>query len=110
MNLLFDENLSPKLIGRLNDLFPGSIHVRDIGLKSADDISIWEYAFNTKYTIVTQDSDFYEMSLLFGSPPKIIWLRCGNTSTKNILKIFKENHQEIIDFLNTVESDCMELL
>ena len=42
MKLLFDQNLSPKLVTRLADLFPGSLHVQSAGLDQADDEKIWE--------------------------------------------------------------------
>jgi predicted nuclease of predicted toxin-antitoxin system len=44
LKLLFDQNLSPRLVARLVDLFPGSEHARDVGLATADDIAVWEYA------------------------------------------------------------------
>jgi predicted nuclease of predicted toxin-antitoxin system len=44
MKLLFDQNLSPRLPGLLSDLYPGSVHVREIGLAEATDTAIWNYA------------------------------------------------------------------
>ncbi len=44
MKLLFDENLSPKLSNRLSDLFPSSLHVRDVGMKATIDPVVWDYA------------------------------------------------------------------
>lgn len=57
MKLLFDQNLSPKLVNRLADLFPGSIHVLSVGLDCADDDRIWEYAEQNGFAIVTKDVD-----------------------------------------------------
>lgn len=59
MKLLFDENLSHKLVRALEDLFPGSEHVRNLGLKAADDHVIWEQAKSNDSIIVSKDSDFY---------------------------------------------------
>ncbi len=61
MSLLLDENLSPRLIGRLSSLFPGMIHVRDLGLKQASDEVIWEWAGRKSFTIVTTDADFVDL-------------------------------------------------
>jgi len=72
MKLLFDENLSHKLVRRLADLFPDSTHVRDIGLKAADDPVVWEYAKKNGLMIVSKDSDMHQQSFVFGHPPKII--------------------------------------
>lgn len=75
--LLFDQNLSYKLVDRLADLYPGSTHVRQEGLSEVDDHEVWEFARDNGYTIVSQEGDFFDMSVLNGAPPKIIWLTCG---------------------------------
>jgi predicted nuclease of predicted toxin-antitoxin system len=84
MRLLFDQNLSHRLIAALADLFPGSQHVRLIGMAEAEDLSIWDYAKSHEFTIVTYDSDYADWNKLLGAPPQIVWLRCGNTSTAQI--------------------------
>ena len=68
--LLFDENLSPRLPALLSDQFPGSRHVRDVGLRGATDQDIWNFAASADFTIVTKDDDFRGLSLLRGAPPK----------------------------------------
>src|SRR4051794_8251665 len=60
MKLLFDENLSPQLVGLLHDLFPDSVHVRDVGLKAADDPVVWKYAQNNALIICSKDSDMHQ--------------------------------------------------
>ena len=84
MKLLFDQNLSPRLPRLLADIYADSIHVREVGLRDADDFEIWEYAKANGYAIVSKDSDFQQRSLLIGSPPKFIWLRVGNCPVKSI--------------------------
>lgn len=69
MRLLFDENLSPKLPNRLNDLFPNSLHVRDVGMKATIDPIVWDYAKDNDLTIVSKDADMHDLSLVFGNPP-----------------------------------------
>jgi predicted nuclease of predicted toxin-antitoxin system len=70
MKFLFDQNLSPRLPRWLSDLYPGSAHVRDIGLRDATDTVIWSYAQEHGFVIVSKDSDFQQRSLLFGHPPQ----------------------------------------
>jgi predicted nuclease of predicted toxin-antitoxin system len=84
MKLLLDQNLSHRLLCELKDLFPGSVHVRLLGMAEADDLTIWDYAIKHSLVIVTQDSDYSDWNKLRGAPPKIIWLRCGNTSVDQI--------------------------
>ena len=76
MKLLFDENLSRKLVVRLAELFPESAHVAEAGLVQSPDRDIWEFAKTGNLVIVSTDSDFYEFATTIGPPPKVVWLRC----------------------------------
>ena len=95
MKLLLDQNLSHHLVLRLADLFPGSDHVRQLGLERADDEVIWSHAARNGFTIISKDSDFHQRSLVFGPPPKLIWLRVGNGSTGEIERLVRDRLQEI---------------
>ena len=95
MKLLFDENLSPKLPRLLAALFPGSLHPRDVGLKGATDEDLWEYARANAFTIVSKDSDFYDLALLYGSPPKFVWLRVGNCTRDRLVTLIATHEQDI---------------
>ncbi len=104
MKLLFDENLSPKLPRLLATQFPGSLHSRDCGLKGATDEEIWEYAEANSFTIVSKDSDFYQRSLFYGSPPKFDWLRIGNCTREDLVRLLTIHEQEIF----ALEADPLE--
>ncbi|MBI3076722.1 MAG: DUF5615 family PIN-like protein [Deltaproteobacteria bacterium] len=73
MKLLFDENLSPRLVQALEPEYPGSAHVRTVGLRGATDEAIWELARQEAYAIGSKDNDFRQLSFLHGAPPKVIW-------------------------------------
>ena len=81
MKLLFDENLSHHLVARLATLFPGSAHVRDVGLERAGDQAIWAHARANGHAIVSKDEDFAERALLEGPPPKVVSIQLGNCTT-----------------------------
>ncbi|NJM65574.1 MAG: DUF5615 family PIN-like protein [Acaryochloris sp. RU_4_1] len=89
MKLLFDENLSPKLPSRLGDLFPNSLHVRDVDMKAAIDPIVWDYAKDNDLMIVSKDADMHDLSLVFGNPPQVIWLRLGNCSTLEVENLLR---------------------
>jgi predicted nuclease of predicted toxin-antitoxin system len=72
VNLVLDENLSPRLVPRLFSLFGDLKHVRDVGLRQAEDKAIWDWANANGYTVITTDSDFVTMSQRLGWPPKVI--------------------------------------
>ena len=91
MRLLFDQNLSFRLVRRLDDLFPSSEHVRPLNLDRAPDERIWEYAKVKGFCIVTQDSDYADRSRLYGSPPKVVWLRCGNCTPLQVEAILRRD-------------------
>lgn len=109
MKLLFDENLSHRLVNLLADLFPGSVHVRDIGLKAADDIEVWNYAKAEDFMIVSKDSDMHDRSFLFGFPPKVIWMRLGNCSTSDVEKLLRREAQTVENFYNDVQASFLTL-
>ena len=98
MKLLFDQNLSPTLIGLLSDLFPESVHVRDAGLRASSDEAVWDYAIDEKFVIISKDSDFRQRSFLFGSPPKVVWIRRGNCLTNEIEAIIRSHYDDLLDF------------
>lgn len=100
MRLLYDQNLSPRLVRLLADLYPDALHVRDVGLESADDNAVWQYAKDNGLVIVSKDSDFHHRSLLFGFPPKVIWVRRGNCTTGDIETILRQFQAEVEQFWN----------
>jgi len=77
LKLLLDQNLSYKLVAKLERAFLGTTQARLLGMAQATDTAIWQYAADNSFTIVTKDSDFYERSLIYGFPPKVIWLQCA---------------------------------
>jgi predicted nuclease of predicted toxin-antitoxin system len=109
MRLLFDQNLSFRLCTTLADAFPDSTQVRQIGLDRAGDLDIWQYARTNGYAIVTQDADFAEMSALYGFPPKVIWLRCGNQPNSVIERLLRDNLAEIFALDGDTEASCLEV-
>lgn len=100
MKLLFDENLSPKLARLLADLFPDSVHVRDVGLKAADDSVVWKYAQDNSMIICSKDSDLHQRSFLLGFPPKVVWVRLGNCSTSDVEVLLRKHSASIEVFAN----------
>lgn len=96
MKLLFDENLSPRLVEAFQPDFPASTHVHLVGLGSASDEEVWRYARENGYTIVTKDADYQERTLIDGFPPKVIWIRLGNVTTAEIEAALREFHGAIV--------------
>lgn len=109
MKLLLDENLSRRIVPFLQATFPGSTQVALAGLESADDATIWRYAEENGFVIVTRDSDFHERSLVAGHPPQIIWLKIPNRSKTVILDILLDHHTEIEQALNEENLACVEI-
>ena len=105
MSLLFDQNISPRIVKHLASVFPEAKHVRDVGLQDASDTFIFDFAKKNNFSIVTFDSDFVDLNIVRGLPPKIIWLRTGNLTTKSVAKLLNSNVDLIKRFL---ESDLPE--
>ncbi len=109
MRLLFDHNLSHNLVKRLADVFPASTQTRLLGLSNAGDPEIWQHAQANGFTIVTLDADFSDLSVLRGHPPKVIWLRCGNSTVAEIDALLRANAGRILTFGADAEAGCLEI-
>lgn len=109
MKLLFDENLSPKLTRRVADIFPDSLHVRDLGFASTDDPIIWDYSKDNDFVIVSKDADMHDLSLVSGTPPKVVWLRLGNCSTRQVEELLRRDFDVIKLFYEDVSVSLLVL-
>jgi predicted nuclease of predicted toxin-antitoxin system len=104
MKLLFDENLSPKLPRLVADSFPDSVHVRDLGLTGHTDEEIWNHAAANNFTIISKDKDFYQRALLYGAPPKFVWLCLGNCTRDDLVVLIRRHDRDILAFETSSES------
>lgn len=109
MKLLFDENLSPHLAVRLAGEFPGSVHVRAVGLQSKPDGSVWEYAKSHGLVIVSKDADFLQRSLVLGAPPKVVALMVGNSPTPVIESLLRQSADMVRGFVEDPRSTLLVL-
>jgi predicted nuclease of predicted toxin-antitoxin system len=109
VKLLLDENLSPRLVQALQLEYPGSVHVRSIGLRGAMDNVIWEYARQEGYAIVSKDNDFRQLSFLHGAPPKVIWLSIGNAGTDAVLRFLRSQQTALLAFDADAEASLLSL-
>ena len=98
VKLLFDHNLAPGLVKRLGDIHRDSAHVTLLGLDAASDATVWEQARAEGYTIVTKDADYADLGMLRGIPPKVIWVRIGNCTTRQVEELFRRNHEAVAAF------------
>lgn len=99
MRLLFDHNLSPRLVDGLEDTFPDASHVALIGLDRALDREVWQYAKDHGYTLVSKDADFDHLGTLLGFPPKVVRLRIGNCTTAQAEQMLRANAEAINSFI-----------
>ena len=98
MKLLFDANVSHRLVRDLASEYPGSAHVRDVGLREAEDRQVWHHARTHGFVIVSKDTDFRERSYVEGFPPKVIWLDGGNAGTAAIAALLRHERERIERF------------
>lgn len=109
MKLLFDENLSHRLVHALKDTYSGSAHIRDVGLLGAAGSLIWTYAAENVFLLTSKDTDFYQRSLVHGAPPKVIWLRIGNASTAAVASLLRERYVVVRRFADDAEATFLPL-
>ena len=104
MKLLFDQNLSPRLVQLLAGIYPDSAHVMEIGLSAADDRAIWSFARERGFAIVSKDGNFRQLSFLAGPPPKVIWVRLGNCTTDDIVTVLRQRSDDLRNFASAPEA------
>ena len=109
MKLLFDEQLSPRLAKQVQGAFPGSMHVHDLGLGSADDRVVFAHARAHAFVVVTKDSDFADLAFALGTPPQGIWLRLGNCSTAAISSLLLRHLESITEFVADPDAAILAL-
>jgi predicted nuclease of predicted toxin-antitoxin system len=109
MPLLFDQNISFRIIRETSTVFPGLKQVREVGLEGKKDLEIWKWAKENGFAIVTFDADFVDFSLLFNFPPKVIWLRLGNSSTKAIARQLIDRSEDILAFLSNDHEGILKI-
>ncbi|MDH5586775.1 MAG: DUF5615 family PIN-like protein [Nitrospirota bacterium] len=109
MKLLFDENLSPRLITLLAVEFPLSAHLETLGMRGTTDVSIWDYAKKNSFAIVSKDNDFRQRAFVYGAPPKVIWLAIGNAGTWFIAELLRSRTPRIRSFLLDSEDSILVL-
>jgi len=109
IRLLLDENLSVRLLSALADVYPDSQHVEDVLGRSASDEAIWEHAQRAGLLIVTRDEDFLRLSVWRGAPPKVVWIRNGNSSTRDVAELLRRNQALIEGFLAHDEATFLAL-
>lgn len=108
MKFLFDQNISFRIVKLISNEFPESAQVRELGLEGSSDLEIFNYALEHNFVIVTFDSDFCDLNMVKGSPPKIIWIRIGNSTTKEIYKLIIEK-KELIKIFVSNDFGCLEI-
>ena len=109
MRLLFNNNLSHRLIAELADIHPDSLHVRDIGPEDTADTDIWDYAREHGLAIVTKDRDYREMSRVRGHPPKVVLITLRNCPTTRVVALLRQHQDELISLARDDEHAVLEL-
>jgi predicted nuclease of predicted toxin-antitoxin system len=109
MKLLLDENLSRRVVPFIQESYPQSTQVALIGLEQMNDREIRQYAIDNDFVIATKDADFYEMNLIYGQPPKILWLKMGNQSKATTINALINNREFIYQALIIDDNECVEI-
>ena len=107
--LIFDNNISHRIISRIKDIFPNSTHVMLKNLDESSDMEIWRYAYKNNYAIVTKDSDFNDIAIYQTNNVKIIWLKIGNCKINEIEQVLRDNEKIIKTFLIEKTSTILEI-
>lgn len=109
IKLLFDQNLSYRLVSKLQHLYPDSLHIAAVHLDQSSDREVWNYAQKHGFCIVTKDSDFNELCALYNFPPHIIWLRLGNSRISQVEQVLTQHQEKICHIVSENEVGIIEI-
>jgi predicted nuclease of predicted toxin-antitoxin system len=107
--LLFDENLSSRLVKLLAEHFPQSAHVDELGLRGQPDADLWNHARDFGFVLVSKDNDFRQLSFLRGAPPKVVWLRIGNAPTNAVADLLRARKTDLEVFVLDPETSLITI-
>jgi predicted nuclease of predicted toxin-antitoxin system len=107
--LLFDQNLSPRLVNQVADRFQGSLHVLDVGLSVAPNAEVLEFAHGQDLVVVTKDKDFADLVTSRGNGPRILWVMLGNVTTDEISKAILDDADSIHRLLDDPDVQIVQL-
>lgn len=107
--ILLDNNLSPKISKTLILSYADIHHVMDVGLESESDSRIWEFVKARSGVIITKDADFFHLLNRYGHPPKVIWIRRGNTTTLHLIQLLENKYSAIQQFMTDPDLGLLEL-
>lgn len=108
MTIWIDAQLSPDIAPWISNNFElEAFAVRDIGLRDAEDIEIFQAAREANVIVMTKDRDFADLRDRFGAPPKVIWITCGNTSNARLKEILTANLSAALEILEN--EDLVEI-
>ncbi len=110
MKRLLDENLSRRLVPKLLDVFPGTIHVADVDMLRTPDPDSWQYAKENDFTIITKDDDFLALAHRFGPPPKLIMVEMGNCSNALLAERLRESAPRLNEFVTHTRAGIIKLI
>jgi predicted nuclease of predicted toxin-antitoxin system len=104
MKIWVDAQLPPTLASWLNSRFEvEALSLKDLGLRDARDIEIFEAARAANAVIMTKDSDFIDLVCRLCIPPQIIWLTCGNVTNRNLHQLLSKTLTDALDKLQQGE-------
>ena len=89
MRFVIDHQLPPALARFLEAQGHVANHVRELGLKSSDDATIWRHAVANELAVVSKDEDFFFFASLPNAAAKLVWVRMGNCRTQFLLERFR---------------------
>lgn len=109
MKILVDQNIAPKLIDNIADLFPDSTHVNEIVLNKSTDQEIWKYALDNDYVLVSTDNGFSNLSILSEKAPKTIFIKGEVITTLKLEWTLRVNEESIKHFVTEDPSICLTI-
>jgi predicted nuclease of predicted toxin-antitoxin system len=96
VKFVVDHQLAPALARYLESQGHIAFHVREMGMISADDATIWRRAAADNLVVVSKDEDFFFFASEATAAARLLWVRVGNCRTKFMLEKFRIRLPQIV--------------
>ena len=109
MKLLIDQNISSQIIDSIQDVFEGSVHVNQLEFTNMTDYTLWNYALENDFVLVSTDKAFFNYSIISDKLSKVVYVGGGLINNTKLEWVLRINEQVLTQFKQAESLTCLEL-
>jgi predicted nuclease of predicted toxin-antitoxin system len=96
MRFVVDNQLPPRLSKFLEEAGHDSVHVAMVGMDTADDRALWDWARREDRVVVSKDEDLLFLANRPGDTGRLIWVRLRNCRREALVEAFSRSLPAVV--------------